>query len=297
MSALTAFSDVLQDRINGTATGPINSSLLEAFSMCLSLALETGGNSETPGPTTRKIPVKAQLDAFTPIIFVNQDTQLLYQTESDMACIRLSDGVAVPAPANAAAFFKNGNESPDGLYQTDRSDFVRVFEKGSKEEAMQLSWPRSSREACTVNVVFSPDNRLIAVTYAYDSAIRLWDFQSKSYLGEMPAADHEAALAFSPDSRFLFAGTKSGVDLFHVESGLSIWHHRAKQCYSVGYSSDGLLCAYDENDPHIVTVNLQALGTPISGGMDQILDVILEHWNVWEGQMQWEAVYYQAGLL
>ena len=265
--------------------------------MCLSLALETGGNSGRPGPITRKIPVKTQLDAFTPLIFVNQDTLLLYQTESDMACFRLSDGVTVPPPANAAAFFKDGNESPDGLYQTDKNDFVRVFEKRSKKEVMQLSWPRSSTEACTVNVVFSPDNRFIAASYAYDSVIRLWDFQRKIYMGEMPTADHEAALAFSPDSRFLFAGTKSGVDLFHIESRLSIWHHRAKQCYSVGYSSDGLFCAYDENDPHIVTVNLQALGTPISGGMDKILDVILEHWNVWEGHIQWEEVYYQAGLL
>ena len=274
--ALEVFSAFLFKYFKEGSKEELSPDLLKLFSQQLALTLDAKPGSS--GPPRRAIKLEEAPDAFDPILYARDQQRIYYRAESGNACINIHTGRAEPLPLEAEQMLsRDFSCSPDGQLYTDRNDYVGIFESATGRELNRLSWERHDTAACTVNVVFSPDGQLIAVSYAYDHYIRIWNIKTNHYLGEYAAPNHEAALAFNPDGNFLFAGTKSGVCLFDVDSRLRIFHHRTRGSYNVGYAPSGRSVIASAGHDELNLFDLKALFQPLPTSLDNILNVVVEH--------------------
>lgn len=93
--------------------------------------------------------------------------------------------------------------SPDGNFLASGGRFpaVILWDVRSGEVVRKFS----VRDG-VLNVAFSPDGTLLAVSGGYDEAVLLWDVESGGLLRSLPLEERSIAIAFSPDGRFLAAG-------------------------------------------------------------------------------------------
>ena len=261
MEAVEAFCDHLEDCVEKCAAPDPSQELLEAMSMQLALVLHRPIQSDALGPPVQHFSLSCEPNAFEPLEFVNGGREIVFCSGETIVSLDVVSGKAGARTKQEfpTDIFRDMSRSPDGRFYTDRNDFVGVFEAATDEMFTRLAWDRNSAEACTVNVAFSPDSQLVAVSYAYDNAVRVWNVHRGDYLGELRACDHEAALKFSPDGSLLFTGTKSGARLFHLNSGYAIYSNNIKQTYAVGYHSEGCSIVADTTGPAVYRVDLSAL--------------------------------------
>ena len=261
MEAVEAFCDHLEVCVDKDVAPNPPHKLLEAMSLQLALVLHRSARSDELGPPIQHFALSSEPNAFDPIEYINGDREIVYRSGETIVSLDLATGNIAERTTKEISpdVFRDVSRSPDGRVYTDRNDFVGVFEVATGEKFRQLAWDRNSTEACTVNVAFSPDSHLVAVSYAYDNAVRIWNVQSGDYLGEFNACDHEAALKFSPNGSLLFTGTKSGARLFHLNSGFAIYSNSIKRTYAVGYQPDGVSVVANKDGPAIYRVDLTSL--------------------------------------
>jgi WD40 repeat protein len=279
MEAVEAFCDHLEDCVEKCVAPNPAHELLEATSMQLALVLHRPIQPDGLGPPVQHFSLSCEPNAFDPIEFVNGGREIVFRSGETIVSLDVMTGKAGEHTKQEfpADIFRDLSRSPDGRFYTDRNDFVGVFEAATDEMFTRLAWDRNSAEACTVNVAFSPDSQLVAVSYAYDNAVRIWNVHRGDYLGEFIACDHEAALKFSPDGSLLFTGTKSGARLFHLNSGYAIYSNNIKQTYAVGYHPDGVSLIADKDGPAIYRVDLTSLQDCKTQSAVEILDLYHAH--------------------
>lgn len=273
MEAVEAFCEHLEDYVEKCVAPDPSRGLLEAMSMQLALVLHRPIQSDALGPPVQHFSLSCEPNAFDPIEFVNGGREIVFRSGEtvvslDVMTAKTGERTKQEFPPD---IFRDMSRSPDGRFYTDRYDFVGVFEVATDEKFRRLAWNRNSAEACTVNVAFSPDSHLVAVSYTYDNAVRIWNVHRGDYLGEFIACDHEAALKFSPDGSLLFTGTKSGARLFHLNSGYAIYSNNIKQTYAVGYHPEGVSIVAYATGPAIYRVDLSAIG---DGKVMSVLEIL-----------------------
>lgn len=279
MEAVEAFCEHLEDCVEKcVAPGP-SQELLEAMSMQLALVLHRSALSDELGPPIQHFSLSSEPNAFDPIEFIDGDQEIVFRSGEAIVSLDLTTGNTAERTKQEflPGTFRDMSRSPDGRFYTDRNDFVGVFEVATDKKFRHLAWDRNSAEACTVNVEFSPDSQLVAVSYAYDNAVRIWNVHRGDYLGEFIACNHEAALKFSPDGSLLFTGTKSGARLFHLNSGYAIYSNNIKQTYAVGYHPDGVSVIADKDGPAIYRVDLTSLQDCKTKSALEILELFHAH--------------------
>jgi len=279
MEAIEAFCEHLEDCVDKCADLNPSQELLEAMSLQLALVIHRPAQSDALGPPVQHFSLGCEPNAFDPIEFVNGGHEIVFRSGETVVSLDLTTGNTAERTKQEFSpdIFRDMSRSPDGRFCTDRNDFVGVFEVATGEKFRRLVWDRNSAEACTVNVEFSPDSQLVAVSYAYDNAVRIWNVHCGDYLGEFIACDHEAALKFSPDGSLLFTGTKSGARLFHLNSGYAIYSNNIKQTYAVGYHPDGVSIIADKDGPAIYRVDLTSLQDCKTHSASEILELFHAH--------------------
>lgn len=279
MEAVEAFCDHLEDCVEKCVAPNPARELLEAMSMQLALVIHRPAQTDALGPPVQHFSLNCEPSAFEPIELVNGGREIVFRSGETIVSLDLMTGTTAERTEQEFSpdIFRDMSRSPDGRFYTDRNDFVGVFEVATGEKFRHLAWDRNSAEACTVNVVFSPDSQLVAVSYAYDNAVRIWNVHRGDYLGEFSACNHEAALKFSPDGSLLFAGTKSGARLFHLNSGYTIYSNSIKQTYAVGYQPDGVSVIADKDGPAIYRVDLTSLQDRKTQSALEILELFCVH--------------------
>lgn len=296
MDALAAFSEYLQSRIDTGEDVLLDPGLHQSFSLRLALLLDGYKATGTVGPGVQKLSVEEGPEVFEHLNYSATGESIFYLSKVGPVHIRVSDGAPLPPPKGFEVSSRPNRKSDDGAYYADGNDFVGVFENATGRQVSQLSWQRDSFEACTVNVAFSHDNQHVAVSYAYDNAVRVWALESGEYLGEFKAPDHEAALSFSPDGKFLLAGTKCGSVLFCLETKLWVYRNTTRQIFSVGYHPLGKSCAIGSAENHIEIIDLGAMQSHEAKPFDIIVEQIIEHKDLWFSQsnLDMELLYYRA---
>lgn len=261
MEAVEAFCDHLEDCVAKCVAPSPSTELLEAMSMQLAIVLHRSAPLDGMGPPVQHFSSGCEPNAFDPIEFVNGGREIVFRSGNTIISFDLMTGKTVERTRQECSpdLFRDRFRSPDGRFCTDRHDFVGVFDAVTGDEIRRLDWDRNSAEACTVNVEFSPDSQWVAVSYAYDNSVRVWNVHSGDYLGAFVANNHEAALKFSPDGTLLFAGTKSGARLFHLKSGYAVYSNDIRQTYAVGYHPDGMSVVADTIGPAIYRVDISAV--------------------------------------
>jgi WD40 repeat protein len=253
--------------------------LRSAFSMTLALLLDRNDDG-APGPPTRVWPAAEAPPTFGPMEFSADGRRLLYAADGGaMVCLDAVFGTqAEPQEGDAERAMVDRSRSPDGRLRTDTHDFVGLVDVESGRLLRRLGWERSSAGACTVNRAFSLDGARIAVSYAYDITVRVFDTDTGELIRSLWASDHEAHLAFSPDGRFLLAGTKSGVRLFQLDSGLSVLPEQRRRTYTVAYHPDGTAVVVDDEGPVLQRIALTALqSTATPPDLETLGKSVLEH--------------------
>tara|TARA_R110002124_G_scaffold75998_8_gene203748 strand:- start:6707 stop:7618 length:912 start_codon:yes stop_codon:yes gene_type:complete len=291
MEAVEAFCDHLEDCADKCVAPNPSAELLEAMSIQLALVLHRSAPLDGMGPPVQHFSSSCEPNAFDPIEFVNDGREIVFRSGETIVSADLMTGKTAERTRQECSpdMFRDMSRSPDGRFYTDRNDFVGVFEVATGDEFRRLSWDRNSAEACTVNVEFSPDSKLVAVSYAYDNAVRIWNVHRGDYLGEFVACDHESALKFSPDGILLFAGTKSGARLFHLTSGYAIYSNNIKQTYAVGYHPDGMSVVADTIGPAIYRVDISAASDAKVMSVPEILERFHTHREKIASAVHWTS--------
>lgn len=250
--------------------------LLKSFAMYLELLLDVGECGGL-GPPVRTFTVDEEPLAFGRMEFSPDARRLLYEGPSGMVCLDANSGRrAVPAPEDQSHYATDRWRSSDGRLTTDRQDFVGILD-ASGRVLRRLIWERDSSEACTVNRAFNPDGRLIAVSYAYDSSVRLFEVDTGTLIAELHAPDHEAQLAFSPDQRLLLAGTKSGVRLFLLASGLSVLPPPRRRTNTVAYHPEGTAVVVSDDGPALHRIDVRSLSNAYASDFDTVCQRVLDN--------------------
>lgn len=252
-----------------SATGP----LLEAMSVQLALALDGMEKTGDLCAPSRSVQAPRSPDTFTSFEFPGPDRHAVFKSEGDTYLLDLESGDMTRIDYGIS-MFPDRSRSPDGRYYTDRQDFVGLIDARSHALVRRFSWSRSSSPSCVANVSFSPDSRRLAVSYAYDTNIRLWDTRNGVLVRELAAPDHEACIQFSPDGAYLFAGTKNGAQLFHLMSGLAVYSNRVRQIHAVGYSPSGRSAVTDSGGGRVHQIDLSALVGADTKSVASILETI-----------------------
>lgn len=299
MEAVEAFCEHLEDCVEKCVAPDPSQELLEAMSLQLALVLHRSGHPDALGPPVQHFSLSCEPNAFEPLEFVNGGREIVFRSEETIVSLDVMSGKSGVRTKQAfpTDIISDMSRSPDGRFYTDRNDFVGVFEVATDEMFTQLAWDRNSAGACTVNVEFSPDSQLVAVSYAYDNAIRIWNVLRGEYLGEFIAHDHEAALKFSPDGGLLFTGTKSGARLFHLNSGYAIYSNNIKQTYSVGFHPAGVSVIADKDGPTIYRVDLTRLQECKTQSALEILELFHAHREKIVSAVNWTSDWVRLGHL
>ena len=228
--------------------------LLRNVAQCA--ALLCSDTADRQGPARITWPIDEEPAAFW-LRFSRDGARLFYEGEAGVVAIDATTGLPAPLRVgdreNCAV---DRSRSPDDRISTDRSDFVGLFDTETGALLRRLAWERWSSEACTVNVVFSPNGDRIAVSYAYDNQVRLFAAASAELLATLPAADHEADLAFSPDGHWLLAATKGGVWLWDLHTGLSVLPAQRFRSYCAAFHPDGDRIVVSDEGPVLHLIDL-----------------------------------------
>lgn len=295
MEAITAFCDLLEACLDNSLDPHPPADMLEAGSMQMALALHRPPQSYALGPPLDSYMLDRNIDAFEPLEFVDGRRKVAFTTR-DQGVIALDLASRNVAKWNGPWPSSDPSRSPDGRWYTDRWDFVGVFDAATDQEVRRLTWERDSCEASTSNVVFSADSRLVAVSWSHEQHVRGWNIETAAYLGQFRVRPHEAALTFSPDGKLLFAGTRAGSHLFHLDSGYSIYSNQQQGAYSVGYHPDGD-CLVARGPKSIYRVDLTSLRHCPAQRVSGILGIFRANRDVLCGLTQWASDWHRLELL
>lgn len=125
----------------------------------------------------------------------------------------------------SVAFSQDGNY----LYSGGREGLLRQWEWTSEREVKVFNRPDPEVYDATelvreeVNAIsLSPDGKRILT--GTNGGIHLWDIQSNSQIQKLADGENIESVAFSPDSRWVFAGTESNgvVRIWETESGREV---------------------------------------------------------------------------
>lgn len=272
MQAIEAFCAHLEVCLETGKLVEPDHALLEAVSVQLSLAIEQVSNPDF----CRSVPLDQVPDTFGPVNVASDESSAIY------ACDGTTKKVSLAPPfrsmrAEHVEGLADPSRSPDAQYYTDRCDFVGVYDVKADTLIRRLSWDRDSAEACTVNVAFSKDSSLVAVSYAYDNSVRIWRLNAEHHLSECRAPDHEAAICFNADGRLLLAGTKSGTRLFHVVTGLSVLTLPTRQTYALGMHPADQFFVVEDKGPQFRVIDLSGFQKSFILNTEKIIAAIEEY--------------------
>lgn len=107
---------------------------------------------------------------------------------------------------------------------------------------------------------------------------------------------HEAALTFIPDGKLLFAGTRSGSSLFHLDSGYTIYSNQQQGTYSVGCHPDGD-CIVASDPKSIYRVDLTCLRDCPVYSFSETLKVFHANREVFCGLTEWASDWHRLEIL
>jgi len=241
----------------------VPSALLRNVAQCAALLRSDLANGT--GPARSTWPIDEEPAAFW-LRFSSDGRRLFYQGNEGLVALDTATGRATPLlRGDREGCAVDRSRSPDGRLSTDRADFVGLYDTERGRLLRRCAWERFSNEACTVNVVFSPDGERIAVSYAYDPKVRLFAVASAELLVTLLAADHEADLAFSPDGRWLLAASKSGVRLWDLNTGLSVLPAQRFRSYCAAFHPQGDRIVVSDEGPVLHLIDLapmQQVATP-----------------------------------
>lgn len=116
--------------------------------------------------------------------------------------------------------YENVALSPDGklLYVADAYGFVRVYEVGTGKEQE----PFPTVDNSLVDVAASRDGRLVAGAY-FDKTARVWEAATRKELYKFEHSEFVFSVAFSPDSKRLYAGPFEGSPrVYDLETGKEV---------------------------------------------------------------------------
>lgn len=250
--------------------------LREAFGVHLALLLDRP-DEDRLGPPVRSWPLPAEPLALGRMEFSADGARILYETADGRACLAADFGRPTEAlPEDAARFASDRWRSPDGRLRIELSDAANVLDAEGRT-LRHLRGEGNETAGCTAHAAFDPTGRRVALSYSWDSCVRVFDVESAELLAEMIAPDHEAHLAFSPDGRRLLAGTKNGVRLFLWRTGLSVLPQPRRTTYTVAYHPDGSAILVSDLGPVLHRIDLTAslgLGTP---PFESLREQVLEH--------------------
>ncbi len=124
------------------------------------------------------------------------------------------------------------------------------------------------------SVAFSPDNARV-VTGSRDKTVEIWDVQTGAILRLLDGQGEVFSVAYSPDGRFVAAGSGSSgsgspgrVSVWDANTGALLWTRNAhsERCLCVTFSADGLTLGSAGND------NTVRLWNPKTGQLKQMLE-------------------------
>ncbi len=167
--------------------------------------------------------------------------------------------------------------SPDGQTLVSTSPDGRVWLWRAKDGTKTRSWKVGEGSLGTLELVFSPDSKILAITQPYTQFISLWNVQRGEMIENLGIKsgqhDYLEMSTFSPDGKVLVATGRIGEDIYawDVEqtrllgsfsrsiSWLSPGEHRA--IGNVAFSPDGKLLAEETaptgvgaSEPALITV-------------------------------------------
>jgi WD40 repeat protein len=102
--------------------------------------------------------------------------------------------------------------SPDGktILTSDEEGTVRLWDAATGE--LRTSWT-GPEDGCTVGARFSPTGKLVAAQF---DEIRLYDVASDAVVATLPFVADEGCLAFSPDGKFVAAGSSQAIKVWEL---------------------------------------------------------------------------------
>jgi WD40 repeat protein len=89
-------------------------------------------------------------------------------------------------------------------------------------------------------IVFSPDGKR-ALTGHHKGIVRLWDLAGWKQLAQFKESNEDiSCVAFSPDGRQVYCGTRDAILTFEIGTGKKLLHIKTNEgCYGIALSPDG----------------------------------------------------------
>jgi WD40 repeat protein len=160
--------------------------------------------------------------------------------------IRLSDGTAVNTmTGHTDVVYKlRFSMNSDRLFSGSHDGTVRIWDiQGNLLKVMPAGGE-------VLGTGISSDGTLLA-TIPFDGPVQLWDANTGEKLSALGGAGgYETSDAvFSPDGKYLAADVGSGLYLWRISDGKSLWE-KPINSLAVRFSPDGKYLAYSDTDQH-----------------------------------------------
>jgi WD40 repeat protein len=267
--------------------------------------------SKLNSKSTALMTLKGHHGEVTAVGFSRDGKRLITSSADKTARVwNLENPGATTRRLEGSAFSRVVRFSPDGLLiAVATGSRVRLWDGATGRLAREM--PLSDTKGSIHSVAFSPtDNRLLAVGFdgqPGESCVALWDIDAGREFARLPGAAEfpelpkdanaraVAAIAFSPDGKYLVAGfgNKANFVSTRFASPLAVWEIGTRRlvrrlnghkgyCLSLDFSRDGKLLASGSRDGKAIlwsTVTWQPVQTLInpdknsSGGQGLIEDV------------------------
>lgn len=190
--------------------------------------------------------IKAPRNILAAAISPDGETLAWSLDDNTLQLVQIADGQVVsimPGHTNMVGKLRF-SPSGDRLYSASHDSWVRVWDKeGNQVDAFQPLGADFPSEVLGIGI--SPDGTQLA-SVPFDGPVKIWDLATKQLvatLGGGGGFDTSDAV-FSPDGRYLAADLASGLYLWNLADGKSVWAAPVNSM-AVAFSPNGRYLAYD----------------------------------------------------